>query len=48
MSSTTPLTLRFFTQAQQDVRRITGELGELQRQIASGAKANSLQGFGGA
>ncbi|MGD9981204.1 MAG: flagellin [Hyphomonadaceae bacterium] len=43
-----PLTLRFFTQAQQDVRRITGELGELQRQVASGAVAKDLQGFGGA
>jgi flagellin-like hook-associated protein FlgL len=43
-----PLTLRFFTQAQQDVRRITGELGELQRQVASGAAAKDLQGFGGA
>jgi flagellin-like hook-associated protein FlgL len=44
----TPLTLRFFTQAQQDVRRITSELGELQRQVASGAAAKDLQGFGGA
>jgi flagellin-like hook-associated protein FlgL len=43
-----PLTLRFFTQAQQDVRRITGELGELQRQVASGAVSKDLQGFGGA
>jgi len=43
-----PITLRFFTQAQQDVRRITGELGDLQRQVASGAAAKDLQGFGGA
>ncbi|MGQ0534245.1 MAG: flagellin [Caulobacteraceae bacterium] len=43
-----PLTLRFFTQAQQDVRRITGELSDLQRQVASGAVAKDLQGFGGA
>jgi flagellar hook-associated protein 3 FlgL len=43
-----PLTLRFFTQAQQDVRRITGELGDLQRQVASGAVSKDLQGFGGA
>ncbi|MEZ5995636.1 MAG: flagellin [Hyphomonadaceae bacterium] len=43
-----PLSLRFFTQAQHDVRRITGELGDLQRQIASGSVANTLQGFGGA
>jgi flagellin-like hook-associated protein FlgL len=34
--------------AQGDVRRITSELGNLQAQIASGAKANTLQGFGGA
>lgn len=43
-----PLTLRFFTQAQTDVRRITSELGDLQRQVASGAVAKDLQGFGGA
>ena len=40
--------LRFSTQAQLDVRRITSELGDLQAQIASGAAANDLQGFGGA
>lgn len=48
MSSSTPLNARFFMRAQMDVRRITGELGNLQAQIASGAVANSLQGFGGA
>ncbi len=46
MSST--LSLRFSTQAQLDVRRITRELGELQAQVASGKKANDLLGFGGA
>lgn len=46
MSST--MTLRFSTQAQLDVRRITRELGELQAQVASGKKAKDLQGFGGA
>lgn len=48
MPASTPLNARFFTRAQADVRRITGELGQLQAQIASGAKANTLQGFGGA
>lgn len=48
MSSSTPLNARFFMRAQMDVRRITGELGNLQAQIASGAVANTLQGFGGA
>jgi flagellin-like hook-associated protein FlgL len=48
MSASTPLNARFFMRAQQDVRRITGELGNLQAQIASGAVANTLQGFGGA
>lgn len=48
MSASTPLNARFFTRAQGDVRRITSELGNLQAQIASGAKANTLQGFGGA
>jgi flagellar hook-associated protein 3 FlgL len=41
------LTLRFSTQAQLDIRRITRELSELQGQVASGAKAKDLQGFGG-
>lgn len=35
------------TQAQTDFRRITQELSDLQRQIASGVKAQDLQGFGG-
>lgn len=43
-----PLSLRFSTQAMGDVRRITSELGRLQAQMASGSKANDLQGFGSA
>jgi flagellar hook-associated protein 3 FlgL len=42
------LTLRFSTQAQLDIRRMTQELSELQRQVASGSKFNDLRGFGGA
>lgn len=42
------LTFRFTTQAQLDVRRITSQLADLQRQVASGATANDLLGFGGA
>lgn len=42
------LSLRFSTQAQIDIRRMTRELSDLQRQVASGAKANDLGGFGGA
>jgi len=42
------LNLRFATQTQVDMRRITNELADLQRQVASGAAANDLQGFGGA
>lgn len=42
------LSLRFSTQAQFDVRRITNQLSDLQAQIASGARARDLQGFGGA
>ncbi|MGE0741972.1 MAG: hypothetical protein AB7O98_11580 [Hyphomonadaceae bacterium] len=42
------LTLRFTTQAQIDIRRMTNELSDLQRQVASGAVANDLRGFGGA
>ncbi len=42
------LSLRFSTQAQHDVRRITNQLSDLQAQIASGARARDLQGFGGA
>jgi len=43
-----PLTLRFTTQAQLDIRRITRELSELQAKVASGREAKDLQGFGGA
>ena len=42
------LTFRTITQTQLDVRRITGELSDMQRQMASGAAHNDLQGFGGA
>jgi flagellin-like hook-associated protein FlgL len=42
------LTLRFSTQAQLDIRRITRELSELQAKVASGKEAKDLQGFGGA
>lgn len=42
------LTLRFTTQASLDIKRITRELSELQGQVASGAAANDLRGFGGA
>ncbi len=41
------LTLRFTTQAQSDIRRITRDLADLQAQISSGAKAHDLAGFGG-
>jgi flagellin-like hook-associated protein FlgL len=41
------LNLRFTTQAQLDVRRISGELVDLQRQVASGAAENDILGFGG-
>lgn len=41
------LSLRFSTQAQLDVRRITRELSELQAKVASGAEAHDLRGFGG-
>ncbi len=40
------LTLRFSTQAQSDIQRITRELSDLQRQVASGSRANDLRGFG--
>jgi flagellar hook-associated protein 3 FlgL len=42
------MSLRFSTQAQTDIRRMTRELSDLQAQVASGAKANDLSGFGGA
>lgn len=48
MSASTPLNARFFVRSQTDMRRITSELGNLQGQIASTVKANTLQGFGGA
>lgn len=38
----------FSSQALLDIRRITGQLSDLQRQVASGAKANDLLGFGSA
>jgi Flagellin and related hook-associated proteins len=41
-----PLALSFSAQAMANIRRITGELTDLQRQIASGAKHSDLQGFG--
>ena len=40
------LTLRFNTQAQLDVKRMTSELSDLQRQVASGNNANDLRGLG--
>jgi flagellar hook-associated protein 3 FlgL len=43
-----PLNFRFTTQAQLDVRRITSELSDLQRQVASGAAHDDILGFGGA
>ena len=41
------LTLQFTTQAQLDIKRMTSQLSDLQRQVASGAKANDLLGYGG-
>lgn len=41
------VSLRFTTQAQIDIRRMTSELADLQRQVASGAKANDLAGYAG-
>ncbi len=41
------LTLQFSAHAMSNVRRITRELADLQRQIASGAAHTDLQGFGG-
>lgn len=40
------LSLRFSSQAQLDIRRMTRELSDLQRQVSSGAKANDLHGLG--
>ncbi|MGE3143186.1 MAG: flagellin [Hyphomonadaceae bacterium] len=39
-------TLRFNTQAQLDVARITRDLTDLQRQVASGYKSSDLSGYG--
>ncbi len=44
--TTTLLTLRFNTQAQLDIARITRELTDLQRQVASAVKSNDLSGYG--
>jgi flagellar hook-associated protein 3 FlgL len=41
------LAIRFSSRALLDVRRITNELADLQRQAASGAKADDLQGYAG-
>jgi flagellar hook-associated protein 3 FlgL len=41
------LTLQFSAHAMANVQRITRELADLQRQIASGAAHTDLQGFGG-
>jgi len=41
------LTLSFTAQASSDIRRMTQELADLQRQVASGDKHNDLRGFGG-
>lgn len=42
------LSLLHSMKAQGDIRRITQEMVDLQRQVASGARANDLSGFGGA
>lgn len=42
----TLLTLRFNTQAQMDISRITRELTDLQRQVATGYKSNEIAGYG--
>lgn len=42
------LTLQFTTQVQNDMRRISNQLTDLQGQMGSGARASDLQGFGGA
>ncbi len=44
--TSTLVTLRFNTQAQLDIARITRELTDLQRQVASGVKSNDLAGYG--
>ncbi len=40
------LTLRFSTQAAMDIQRMTRELSDLQRQVASGSVSNDLRGYG--
>lgn len=40
------LTLRFINQSQLDLRRVTNELTDLQRQMSTGARADDLQGYG--
>lgn len=40
------LTLRFASQAQQDIGRISDQLADLHRQVGSGARAVDLVGFG--
>lgn len=42
------LSLLHSLQAQSDIRRIGQEMTDLQRQVASGVRANDLLGFGGA
>jgi flagellin-like hook-associated protein FlgL len=42
------MSLLHSTQAQNDIRRIMREMTDLHRQVASGAKANDLAGFGSA
>ena len=45
--SAAPLSLRFSAQAQLDIGRMTKQLADLQRQVASGDKSDDLGGFGG-
>jgi flagellar hook-associated protein 3 FlgL len=40
------LSLRFSAQAQADIQRLSRELSDLQRQVASGNVSNDLSGFG--
>ncbi|MGE0829400.1 MAG: hypothetical protein AB7O04_08625 [Hyphomonadaceae bacterium] len=42
---TSALTLRFTTQMQLDIQRITLELSDLQRQVSSGDKSNDVMGY---
>lgn len=43
---TSAITLRFTTQMQFDISRMTAEMSDLQRQVSSGAVASDLLGFG--